>query len=185
MCSTGAADSSLLTLLECSAAARSTLAFGCSRYGEEMIKNVRFAVRTLALGVAVFASCAVRPVYNDQEMRLAESGVESFHAAYNASDAEALYNLFSAETQQVQPRDAAAAVMRQTMAKWGKAKSSTLVFEKVFPGPPIQTRMIYNTEFENGAAQEWFVWTSDGRSALILQYQNFPGYADAKAIKNQ
>jgi hypothetical protein len=72
--------------------------------------------------------------------------------------------------------------MQATGEKWGREESTSMVFAKVFPNP-IQVRMIYNTTYENGKAQEWFIWTTDGKKASLFQYQIFPGWADPSAIE--
>jgi len=40
--------------------------------------------------------------------------------------------------------------------------------------------MIYNVEFEKGAAQEWFIWNIHGDSARLIQYRNAPGFDTPK-----
>jgi hypothetical protein len=129
-------------------------------------------------------SCSVRPVYNDQEQALARQGVTQFHESYNLKDYDALYSLLSAGSQQAQPKEVVVPMMRQTEEKWGQMEATAMVSSKVFAGPPIQVRTIYNTTYEKGKAQEWFIWASDGRRAKLLQYQIFPGWADPEAIKS-
>jgi len=146
---------------------------------------IRVQLLTLVLGaVAALASCSVRPVYNDQEKALAQNGVDRFHERYNRRDYDGLYALMDANVQRGQPREVAVPAMQQTVETWGNEQATSMVFAKVFPGPPIQVRMIYNTTYEKGNAQEWFIWTSDGKQASLLQYQIFPGSADEKTIKS-
>ena len=87
-------------------------------------------------------------------------------------------------TQRVQSKEKAVTAMQETVERWGKEQSSQMVFAKLFPGPPVQVRMIYNTTYEKGNAQERFIWTSDGKQATLLQYQVVPGWADEKTIKS-
>ena len=86
--------------------------------------------------------------------------------------------------QQAQRKEVAVSAMQQTVERWGNEQASSMAVAKVFPGPPIQVRMIYNTTYEKGNAQEWFIWTSDGKQSSLLQYQIFPGSADEKTIKS-
>ena len=113
-----------------------------------------------SFGLAVTASCSVRVVYNDQERALAQKGVEQFHGYYNRKDYEALYSLMSEDARRAQPKEVVLPAMQATVDKWGREESTSTVFTKVFPNP-IQVRMIYNTTYEKGKAQEWFIWTTD------------------------
>jgi len=132
------------------------------------------------------ASCSlsVRPVYNDQEQSLAQIGVDQFHERYNRRDYDGLYAMMTQATQRAQAKDVAVSAMQETLDRWGKEQSSSMVVAKVFPGPPVQVRMIYNTTYERGKAQEWFIWTSDGKQSALIQYQIFPGWADEQTIKS-
>src|SRR5262245_22942458 len=121
--------------------------------------------------VAMIGSCSFRPVYNDVELALAREGVERFHQYFSLPDYDSLYSLMSAEARTRQSKEALFTVMQTTFEKWGKAESTTMIVEKVHPGPPVQVRTIYNTSFEKGKAQEWFIWVSDGKQASLMQYQ--------------
>src|ERR1044072_85510 len=130
----------------------------------------------------ILPACSLsdRPVYNNQEQTLAKAGVEQFHERYNRNDYDGLFAMMTEATQRVQPKEVVVSAMQQTTEKWGKEQSSSLAIAKVFPGPPVQVRMIYNTAYEKGNAQEWFIWTSDGKQSALIQYQIFPGWADEK-----
>lgn len=134
--------------------------------------------------IAMIASCTARAVYYDQEKALARKGVERFHEYHNRNDYDALYSLFSVEMRMAQPKDIVLPAMKTTFGTWGKSEGSTVVIEKVYPGPPVQVRTIYNTSFEKGKAQKWFIWTSDGKEASLMQYQVFPSWADPEKVKS-
>lgn len=136
--------------------------------------------------IIALASCcvSVRPVYEDKERTLAQNAVDQFHERYNRRDYDGLYAMMAQSTQRAQSKENAVTAMQQTVEKWGKQQSSQLAFAKLFPGPPVQVRMIYNATYEKGNAQERFIWTSDGKQAALLQYQVVPGWADEKTIKS-
>jgi hypothetical protein len=133
--------------------------------------------------IAMIASCTARAVYYDHEKDLARLGVERFHEYYNRNDYDALYLLLSAGMRKAQSKDTMLPAMQTTFGNWGKSESSTVVIGKVYPGSPVQVRTIYNTSFEKGKAQEWFIWASDGKEASLMQYQVFPGWADPEKVK--
>jgi hypothetical protein len=89
---------------------------------------------------------------------------------YNRRDYDGLYAMMAQSTQQVQSKENAVTAMQETVERWGKEQSSQMAIAKLFPGPPVQVRMIYNTTYEKGNAQERFIWTSDGKQAALIQY---------------
>ena len=137
--------------------------------------------------IVALGSCSisVRPVYEDQEQALAQIAVEQFHERYNRRDYDGLYAMMAEATQRVQHKEVAVSAMQETVERWGKEQSSSMAIAKVVPGPPVQVRMIYNTAYEKGNAQERFIWTSDGKQSALIQYQVIPGWADEKTIKSQ
>src|SRR5262249_11632198 len=157
---------------------------GCNREGLDMNRmKLKWISIYIVLGLTAVASCSIRAVYYDQEQALAQMGVDQLHDCYNRKDYEALYSLMSENALHGQSKDAILTAMQATVEKWGREESSSMVFAKVYPGAPIQVRMIYNTTYEKGQAQEWFIWKTDGNRASLLQYQIFPGWADPNAIK--
>ena len=136
--------------------------------------------------IVVLASCcvSVRPVYEKTELALAQIAVDQFHERYNRRDYDGLYAMMAQSTQRVQSKENAVTAMQETVERWGKEQSSLMAVAKLFPGPPVQVRMIYNTTYEKGNAQERFIWTSDGKQAALIQYQVIPGWADEKTIKS-
>jgi hypothetical protein len=148
------------------------------------MRRAQLLIVHISVSIALTScSLSVRPVYNDQEQALARNAVDQFHDRYNRKDYDGLYAMMAEATQRAQPKEIAVSAMQQTVETWGREQSSSLAVAKVFPGPPVQVRMIYNTTYEKGKAQEWFIWTSDGKQSVLLQYQIFPGSADEKTIK--
>ena len=137
------------------------------------------------VNVALASSCvSVRPVYEDTEKALAQTAVDQFHERYNRRDYDGLYAMMAPSTQRVQSKENAITAMQETVERWGKEQSSQMAVAKLLPGPPIQVRMIYNTTYEKGNAQERFIWTSDGKQAALIQYHVIPGWADEQTIKS-
>ena len=147
--------------------------------------RIRLLIFVLTIIVAlVSCSISVRPVYEDQEQVLAQIAVDQFHERYNRRDYDGLYSMMAQSTQRAQSKENALRAMQETVERWGKEQSSQMALAKLFPGPPVQVRMIYNTTYEKGNAQERFIWTSDGKQAALIQYQVIPGWADEKTIKS-
>ena len=69
---------------------------------------------------------------------------------YNRRDYDGLYAMMAQSTQQVQSKENAVTAMQETVERWGKEQSSQMAIAKLFPGPPVQVRMIYNTTYEKG-----------------------------------
>ena len=147
--------------------------------------RTRFLIFVSMVIVALASCCiSVRPIYNEKEQALAQIAVDQFHERYNSRDYDGLYAMMAQSTQQVQSKENAVTAMQETVERWGKQQSSQMAFAKLFPGPPVQVRMIYNTTYEKGNAQERFIWTSDGKQAAFIQYQVIPGWADPTTIKS-
>jgi hypothetical protein len=136
--------------------------------------------------IIALASCSlsVRPVYKDTEQALAQIGVDQFHESYNRRDYDGLYAIMAEVTQRAQPKEIAISAMQETAERWGQEQSSSVAVSKILPGPAVQVRMIYNTTYEKGNAQERFIWTSDGKQSTLFQYQVVPGWVDEKTIKS-
>ena len=148
------------------------------------MKRTRLLIFVLMVIVALACCVSVRPVYEDKEKALAQIAVDQFHERYNRRDYDGLYAMMAQSTQQAQSKENAVTAMQETIERWGKEQSSQMAVAKLLPGPPVQVRMIYNTTYEKGNAQERFIWTSDGKQAALLQYQVIPGWADEKTIKS-
>ena len=147
--------------------------------------RTRFLIFVSMVIVALASCCiSVRPIYNEKEQALAQIAVDQFHERYNRRDYDGLYAMMAQSTQQVQSKENAVTAMQETVERWGKQQSSQMAFAKLFPGPPVQVRMIYNTTYEKGNAQERFIWTSDGKQAAFIQYQVIPGWDDPTTIKS-
>jgi hypothetical protein len=125
-----------------------------------------------------FVACAlsVKPIYNEKEQAKAERAVAAFHELHNGQNYQGLYELLDDGARRNVGKEEFLAAARQAYEKWGKVRGANLSEAKVFPGPIVQVKMIYNVNFEKGDAQEWFIWNIHGDEARLLQYQNRPGF---------
>ena len=138
----------------------------------------------LLVGILLIGCMAsVKPIYNDKEQAKAEKAVERFHQLLNEKRFDEMYELFDSEARAGTPLTEFTSVANQVYEKWGKVESGTLSEAKVFPGTPIQVRMIYNVKFEKGEGQDWFIWNIRGNEARLVQYQNAPGTDKPKSKK--
>jgi hypothetical protein len=119
---------------------------------------------------------SVKPIYNAQEQAKAEKAVGQFHKLHNEARYEEIYALLDENTKAELTREQFFVAAQHVTDTWGKVQSATLSEAKVFPGKPIQVRMIYNAKFEKGDGQEWFIWNMRGNEAKLLRYDPKPGF---------
>jgi hypothetical protein len=129
--------------------------------------------------VMLLAGCTfnVKPIYNNQEQARAEAAVTQFHQWHNDRNFEAIYARFDDKVQgAVQTKEQFMTAAAETFGQWGKLQTTRLDSAKVFPSNPIQVKMIYNSTFEKGNAQEWFTWNIYGDDVRLFEYRITPGW---------
>jgi multidrug efflux pump subunit AcrA (membrane-fusion protein) len=124
----------------------------------------------------VGCSVNVKPVYNDKEQAKAERAVVELHKLQNERKFEDIYARLDKTSRGTTTRDQFMAAANQTFETWGKLQSTSLTQAKVFPTSPIQVKMLYNSKFEKGDAQEWFTWNINGDDVRLFEYRTSPGW---------
>jgi hypothetical protein len=126
--------------------------------------------------VALLAGCTfnLKPIYNDNEQAKAEAAVTQFHNLHNERRFDEIYARLDKQVSQAKADFTAAST--ETFSQWGKFQTARLDQAKVFPSNPIQVKMLYNSTFEKGNAQEWFTWNIYGDDVRLFEYRVTPGW---------
>ena len=136
--------------------------------------NRRLTLITTFFLLSGCTSFSVKPIYNDKEQAKAETAVVLFHNLYNERKFEDIYARM--DKQANQPREEFMFATSEILKQWGKLQTTRRDSAKVFHSNPIQVRMIYNSTFEKGNAQEWFTWNIYGDEARLFAYDVTPGW---------
>ena len=134
---------------------------------------------TLVGIVLLLAGCTfnVKPIYNDNEQAKAEAAVIQFHKWHNDRNLDEIYARFDDKVQgSVQTKEQFKTAATETFERWGKLQTTRLDEAKVFPANPLQVKMLYNSTFEKGTAQEWFTWNIYGDDVRLFEYRVTPGW---------
>jgi multidrug efflux pump subunit AcrA (membrane-fusion protein) len=133
---------------------------------------------TLIAIVLLLAGCTfnVKPIYNDKEQAKADAAVVRFHSLHNDRKFDDIYARLDDRVRAAQTREQFMTAANQTFDTLGQVRNSTLVQAKVFPSNPIQIKMLYNSKFEKGDAQEWFTWNIYGDDVRLFEYKTTPGW---------
>ena len=134
---------------------------------------------TLNIILVLLAGCSfnVKPIYNAKEQAKAETAVKQFHKWHNDRNLNEIYARFDDKVQgAAQTREQFMTAARETFGRWGELQTTRLDEVKVFPANPVQVKMIYNSTFEKGSAQEWFTWNIYGDDVRLFEYRVTPGW---------
>ena len=132
---------------------------------------------TLIAIIFLLAGCtsfSVKPIYNDQEQAKAEKAVTQFHNHYNESKFDEIYSHL--DKQANQSKEGFTVASTAILSQWGKLQTTRLDEAKVIHSTALQVKMIYNSTFEKGNAQEWFTWNVYGNDVQLLAYNVTPGW---------
>jgi hypothetical protein len=80
------------------------------------------------------------------------------------------------DKQLTQSKEEFTTMATEAFNQWGKLQTTRLDEAKVFPSSPIQVKMLYNSTFEKGNAQEWFTWNIYGDDVRLFEYRVTPGW---------
>jgi hypothetical protein len=138
-----------------------------------MLRALILLISTLPLG-ACFAS--IKPIYYAKEQAKAERAVDTFHRLHNEGRFQEIYILFDDATRAGISEEQFLSAAKKMFDECGKVRSATLSEAKVFPGTPLQVRMIYNVKFEKVDAQEWIIWNIRGDDVRLFHQEIKPGF---------
>ena len=119
----------------------------------------------------VTACVSIKPVYYDDDKKVAEKHVEKFHRLLNEEKYDEIYNLFTQKVQTKQSKDQFVRAFKSILAINGKVKNSKLVKSDVKPNDSFRVvHMFYETEFEKGKQLEEFDCFVDGDKVVFDFY---------------
>jgi hypothetical protein len=133
----------------------------------------------LTILIFQFAGCTlnVKPIFNDQEKAKAEIAVKQFHEWQNDRNFDEIYGRFDTKVQgAVQTKEQFMTAATETSGQWGKLQTTRLDEFKVFHANPVQVKMLYNSTFEKGEAQEWFTWNIYGDDVRLFEHRVTAGW---------
>ena len=141
-----------------------------------MLINLRLFSISMSAALIVGCSLNVKPIYNDKEQAKAERAVVELHKLQEERKFEDIYALLDDTSRGATTKDQFMTAANLAFETWGRLESTSLIQAKVFPTSPIQVKMLYNSKFEKGDAQEWFTWNIYGDGVRLFEYRTTPGW---------
>ncbi|HKP36822.1 MAG TPA: hypothetical protein VJT71_08180 [Pyrinomonadaceae bacterium] len=136
--------------------------------------KLRITLITIVLALAGCTSFSVKPISNAKEQAKAEKAVSQFHNRYNERKFDEIYSQLDKQANQSNEEFMFAST--EIFSQWGKLQATRLDEARVIHSTPLQVKMIYNSTFEKGNAQEWFTWTVHGDDVRLFAYNVTPGW---------
>lgn len=125
------------------------------------------------------ACISVKPIYYDDDKKVAEKHVEKFHQLLNEEKYDEIYNLFNKKMQTAQSKEQFTKALQNILAVNGKVKNSKLIKSEVKLVESVRlVHMFYETEFEKETRLEEFDCLVDGENAIFDFYghpEQMPG----------
>jgi len=138
-----------------------------------MKRKLTVIATVLLLGGCTFN---VKPIYNDKEQAKASVAVTQFHKWHNDRNWDQIYARLESNVANAQTKEQFVSAANETVNQFGSLQTTRLEQAKVFPSNPIQVKMLYNSTFEKGTAQEWFTWNIYGEDVRLFEYRITPGW---------
>lgn len=109
---------------------------------------------------------SVKPIYYDNDKRLASQLVDTFHNYLDEGNYEAIYEIFGNRIRAHEPKEQFIAKLKSFRLEVGKVKSAINVKMDITPHASSRlVHMIFRTEFEKKAVLEEFDCLVDGQNA--------------------
>lgn len=122
---------------------------------------------------------SVKPVYFEDDKRIAQKQIEKFHALFNEKRYEEMYELFTSNKQREISKEQFVSHLKDLYSQAGPVENSKLIKIEVRVEASIRlVHMFYETRFEGGKRFEEFDCLTDGEKASIDFYGqpgNIPG----------
>ncbi len=125
-------------------------------------------IAVLLLCCVLLASCGFR-----KSRSLAEQGVTEFHRLFNREQYEAIYDQSDDSMKKSISRQDFVSYLRDIHSRLGNTRKTTTSGFAVnaSPGQAANVELVQETEFDQGAAQERFLWLVKGGRAVLLGYR--------------
>jgi hypothetical protein len=126
----------------------------------------------LCLVLVTLVGCVkVRPGYIEDDKRDAAAVIDRVHTLYNARDFAALYDGSHPAVKKAQSKQQMIQFMDEKYQTFGGFKTCTYSKLNVVMGAPVETRAVYNCNFEKRDATELFILIRDEDTMKVAQYQ--------------
>lgn len=132
--------------------------------------NYTFAI-LFFLCFSVISCVSVKPIYYDDDKKVAESRVEKFHQSFNEEKYDDMFDAFTPKGRNQSSKEQFILDLKNLRSKLGRIKIGKLVKSDV--KPQFATRLVhmfYETEFEKGKLIEEFDCIVDRQSAIFDFY---------------
>lgn len=141
------------------------------------ILQMKFPSRSKLICFIVFlelsniACVSIKPVYYDDDKKVAENAVQAFFQMLNNEKYNDIYALYDEQARSEQSKESLIQAAKQTLTQYGKVQNSSLVEAKVFPKTSTrEVRMEYKAKFDRGERFVWFIWNVNGKQARLLMF---------------
>lgn len=130
-----------------------------------------YIIGCLFLSVLTLSCVSIKPVYFDDDKKIAMMKVDKFHQLFNDDKFDQMYDLFSLETRKDVSIQEFSKSFQQLKNETGKVKKSNVVSSDIkVEAAYRKVELIYKTEFENFTMREKFQCLVDGKDAVIDIY---------------
>lgn len=118
----------------------------------------------------LYSGCiSIKPVYNEEERKIAETATKKFQQLYNEQKFEELYDLTDQRARATKKKEDFLKLMNIGFSSNGQNKKSEIVDSKVIPHASFsEVQLLYKTSFEKSEQYEQFTWyVEDGKAGLF------------------
>ncbi len=119
----------------------------------------------------IISCISVKPIYYDDDKKVAESHVTKFHQLFNEEKYNELFDFYTPKGRNQSSKEQFATDLQNLRSKYGPIKNSKLAKSEV--KLQASTRLVhifYETEFEKGRVIEEFDCLVDGQNAIFDFY---------------
>jgi hypothetical protein len=138
-----------------------------------LIKNtVTSIILLIILSVFVTTSCvSVKPIYYENDKKLADSYVKEFHSLYNNRDYKKIYEMFSDKIKKQQSKEQFISALEKLQNEKGKVVKSEIIKSEIKPLASYRlVHSFYKTTYEKAVKYEEFDCLVDGENTLFDYY---------------
>jgi hypothetical protein len=137
---------------------------------------IRFRQCLAVLGCVLLAcQTKVAAVYADDEKAKASLAVSKFHERLNAAAFDKIIEHSSERLKKDVPRDVVLRSLREAHEQFGSFVKTVDAKLSVLPGPPVEVRGVYTSNYANGLATEVFSLIDEGGAQRLLLFKIYPG----------
>lgn len=112
---------------------------------------------------------SIKPIYNEEEKKIAEDATKQFQQLYNEGKFSELYELTDLRARITKKKEDFLKLVNYIFSSNGRNQKSTLVESKLVPHASFsEVQLLYKTNFEKNEQYEQFTWyVYDGKAGLF------------------